>query len=202
MAESGEYTQVEYLNMIDSVRNTMINNKVAYEHELYQSKLAPDDSRFLKMYLMTVGSVAAAADTSKTTKKRKTLTAYVGASKSSTLLRIHQHNNVGVKHKNPRTKTGASNWMLCMILFIPKTLRDHISSKVIHRYWDAAHGKGKINRGIFLHHYLGLPCYIPEELKETVDKQQEKFKMPSFIEYDFKPIDAVVNEENKKSIMF
>ena len=196
-----QFTQSEFLEIIENTRNFMMENKVTYEPALYTSKLRPEETKFLKMYLMTVGSIAN-AEPAKNVKRRKTLGAYVGASRSSTVLRIHQHNNIGVKHKNPRTRTGASNWTLCMILFIPNTLREYVSSKVIHRYWDAAHGKGKINRGLFLQQFLGLPCFIPENLKDIVNKQKEKFKMPSFIEYDFKPERIIVGEEDKKIIQY
>ena len=184
----------DYYKIIETVRNYCIQHRVKYEKDFYTSVLTPDENKFIKMYLMTVGLIS---ETDKP-KRKKTLTAFVGASKTSTISRIHAHNLIGADHKNPRTRNGASMWKLCMIIFIPDTLRNYISSQVIHKYWDSAHGKGKINRGLFLSKFLGLPCYIPEELKECVYIQNNKFKMPAFVHYDFKPSNVEINQENKK----
>jgi len=183
----------DYFKMIELIRNQFVERKIKYERELYTSVLTPDEDKFLKMYLITVGYI----NDKEKPKRKKTLTAFVGASRTSTLIRIHEHNLMGAEHKNPRTKNGASLWKLCMILYVPDTLRRHISSQVLHKYWDSAHGKGKINRGIFMSKYLGLPCYIPEELKESVFEQNEKFKSPSYKTYDFKPVNVEVNNSNK-----
>jgi len=187
----------DYYKIIETVRNYCISHGVKYERDFYNSLLTPEEDKFLKMYLMTVGLIS---ETDKP-KRKKTLTAFVGASRTSTISRIHSHNLIGADHKNPRTKNGASMWKLCMVIFIPDTLRNYISSQVIHKYWDSAHGKGKINRGLFLARFLGLPCYIPDELKECVYVQNNKFKMPSFAEYDFKPSNVDMNQENKKLVI-
>jgi hypothetical protein len=188
----------DYYKMLEITRAIFVDNKIKYEKELYTTSLNPEDNKFLKMYLMTVGSPT----DSERPKRKKTLTAFVGASQTSTVRRVHEHNIMGAEHKNPRTKNGASMWKLCMILFVPQTLRDHLSSQIIHKYWDSAHGKGKINRGLFLHKFFGLPCYIPDDLREIILQQSEKFKMPLFKEYDFKPANVNSNESNKKLIFF
>jgi hypothetical protein len=105
--------------------------------------------------------------------------------------RVHKHNSVGAAHSNPRTRSGATRWKLAIVLFIPRTLRDIISSKIIHKYWDAAHGAGKLKRGLFLHRYLGLPCMVLDIAREAMAEQEKKLKMPSFSRHSFKPKNIV-----------
>ena len=186
----------------------MVKRGVTYEPELYTTPLTCEDTKFLKMYLITIGKPGSKRvdeavvedgdeDTPpKTHAKKKTLTAYVGASHSPTSTRVHKHNNIGVAHRNPRTRNGASRWNLAIVLFIPRVLRDILSSKVIHKYWDAAHGAGKLKRGLFLHRYLGLPCLVQDIAKDAMAEQNKKLKMPPFVRHSFKPKNIVnVNKQ-------
>lgn len=173
----------ELLKILQEVRGEMVKDNAKYEDSYYTEKLTPDDDKLMKLYLMTIGVPGKA---SVHPVKKKVLTAYIGASVAPTYNRIHVHNNIGITHRNPRTKTGASRWTLCMVLFIPRVLREKVSSKIIKRYWEAAHGRGKIKRGLLLQRMFGLVCYVPDDAKKVVSEQMPPAKLLTFDKYNFK----------------
>lgn len=176
----------------------MKRNKVKYDARMYSDALTPESNDILKMYLMTVGPPRSKNKKPDATFqiKKKTLTAYVGCSASSTYMRIIRHNVPGPTHTNKRTKNGAPRWTLCMVLYIPNELRNHISLKMVKHFWDTAHGSGKIKLGLFLHRQLGIPCYITDEAREAVTEQIQKLKATPTNRQLFKP--ATMSDVNNK----
>lgn len=191
-------THDQLLSYITEKVAEMKKNRVQYDTSLYAAPLTPDNKDMLKMYLMTVGpprSKKKQADATFQVKK-KTLTAYVGCSASSTYMRVIRHNITGAMHTNKRTKNGAPRWTLCMVLFIPNELRNHISINMVKYLWDTAHGSGKIKLGLFLHRQLGVPCYITDEARDAVTEQIQKIKTTPSNRQLFKP--ANVTDVNNK----
>jgi len=181
---AGKENSESLMKILKEVRDEMIRDKVKYEDTYYTEPLTPRDGKLMKLYLMTIGLPGKNSDNQPV--KKKVLTAYIGASTAPTLERVHSHNIIGATHRNPRTKLGASRWTLCMVLFIPKVLRSKVSSKIIKHYWEAAHGRGKIKRGLLLQHMFGLSCFVPPAAKDIVRGQMPASKLLSFDKCSFK----------------
>ena len=124
------------------------------------------DSSFMHLYVMNIGNPG---DPHKKPAKRKTLTAYAGASVDPVVDRVAEHNNGAAEIKNPKTRDGISRWTLCIVIFIPKILRDHVTTKLLKHYLVMAHGiKGKLLRCYELIKMFNLRYYIPPERREYV----------------------------------
>lgn len=182
-------TRDELFQEIESIRAHMLKNSVTYEPELFTEKIEIDSQKHMKMYLMHAGSLDSkkkntTAATTPAHPKKKTATTYVGCSITSANLRVMQHN--ARLTNNRRTEHNANQWSLCMVLFIPETLRSVISTKVLKKYWDTGHGCGKIRLGLVLHNLLELPCHVMSDAVNEVAIQSKKLKLQQ-IQHIFKP---------------
>ena len=173
------------MDEITRARRQMIQDGAKYEREYYTTPLRPEDRSMMKLYLMTIGPPG-----QRDPERRvalKVLTARVGVSREPTDERVQTHNRPGSGHSDPLTKHGAGHWVLCMVLYMPATLRRYCSSKVLRNYWRTAHGGGKLRCGIMLHKYLGLHCTVTDEALAAVRQQAPKVVLPDNDPYDFKP---------------
>ena len=161
-------------------REQMIKQNFKYESEYHAETLSPNDEKFMKLYLMTIG--VPGKNENKHTHK-KTLTAYVGSSKTSTETRVNKHNRPGPVYEDIRTRCGATQWVLCMVLFIPNKLRNIVSTKEVRKYWEAEHGHGKINRGLIIQKIFGLQLYVLPEIQPLIALRSRK--MPKMINGEF-----------------
>lgn len=184
----------DLLNAIVQLRRAMIRDNVHYEADYYTTPMSPHDSKVQKLYLMTIGPPGRRDDDRPVAKK--VLTAYVGGSRQSTVSRVQEHNRPGSDRADPRTKHGAGHWVMCMIIYVPQTLRQYESSRILRDYWRTAHGGGKIRCGIMLHRYLGLHCTVTDEALDAVRQQMPKVALPDTDVYDFKP-EGVENVNQK-----
>ena len=173
------------MDEIVRARRQMINDGVTYEPEYYTRRLEPDETEFMKMYLMTIGRPG--KKERQRVKTKKVLTAFVGLSRRPTPERVQEHNRMGTDHVDIRTKHGAGQWLLCMVVYLPERLRSYISRKVLRDYWRTTHGPGKIRCGIMLHRYLGLHCSVLSEAESAVEVQIAKVVLPDTEEHDFRP---------------
>jgi hypothetical protein len=176
------------MHTITKAREQMKKAGVKYEPEYYTTPLDPEDRTLMKLYLTNIGApgIPSASRPARSVAP-KVLTARVGGSCKSTIERVHRHNQLGAHHCDPRTKHGAGRWVLCMVLYIPQTLRRYCSSKVLKHYWSTTHGGGKLRCGIMLHKYLGLHCTVMSVALPAVRQQMPKVVLPDTDVYDFRP---------------
>ena len=185
MSRSAKKTSTDLMDATIGIRRSMIRDRVRYEPGYYTSRLDPHDSKHKKLYLMTIGRPG--RRNTDLPVARKVLTARVGLSSQSSFERVQEHNRPGDQHVDPLTKHGAGHWVLCMALYVPKTLERYTSTKVLRDFWRTAHGGGKIRCGIMLHRYLGLHCTVTEEAMDAARQQAPKVVLPEPEYYEFKP---------------
>lgn len=182
-----------WIKTIEEVRKYAITNGIRWEAEYYTSEMTPQDKKWMKMYLMTIGN-----PTVKNVNfpiRKKTLTAYIGSSYNSSLSRVLDHNKPGSSHEEPRTKNGATRWILCMVLFIPGNLRRLLSTKIMKKFWEAAHGCGKITRGLLLQRMFSLRMYISPDIESIMSMHRAKLDKISHVkEYDFAPAGVTIKD--------
>lgn len=181
-----------WIKTIEEARKYAIDNNIQWEPEYYAAELLPHDKKWMKMYLMTIGN-----PTVKNVSfpiRKKTLTAYIGSSCNSSVSRVLDHNKIGSSHEEPRTKNGATRWVLCMVLFIPTNLRRLLSTKVMKKFWEAAHGCGKITRGLLLQKMFSLRMYISPDIESIMSIHRAKLdKLNHIKEYNFAPVGVTAN---------
>lgn len=149
-----------------------------------------EDTNFMHVYLMSIGDPD---DTEKKPPKRKTLTAYAGASEDAPISRVAGHNDGSAELKNPKTRDGIPRWTLCVIMYIPRKLRDHVTTKLFKDYLGMAHGiRGKLTRFFRIIKMFNLRFYIPPErelfvgqfvrTKCEIDNSPDLFKSPAILQ--------------------
>lgn len=180
-----------YVDSLEKIRNKLAEEKLKYEKEYYTRTLSQSDDRLMKIYLMTIGNQIENIEHHPI--KDRVAKTVVGSTRSSVEIRLTDHNKIGKKHFDPRTKHGAPRWVLCMILFIPDMLRTHVSTKVFTKFLETAHATGKMQRIIHLQRLFDLACYVDPQFKSEVESQRTKVKLNSLKHHVFKPDDV----ENK-----
>lgn len=180
-------TSDDRLRQLVESKKAMLAAGVVYEDAYFTTPLVPDDEHFMKLYLMTIGPpsmmLRKRQERSGTHVQRgdgrlqpefdwkKVLTACIGMSRKASSSRVAYHNVIGAGHEDPRTKHGAGHWVLCMVIFLPDTLRDHVYWKDIRDYWSCFHGTGKINGGLAIARLFGLRCHVMPDAAECIGTQ-------------------------------
>jgi hypothetical protein len=183
-----------------NLRRKMIKTGVVYEAEYFSEPLTPHNSTLMKPYLITIGEPG---DKDAKPKKKKSVSAHVGASADTTYDRVNYHNNPTAEVKNPKTRDGCMRWVLCMTLYVPAMwhIAELSSTRAIRDYWGLAHGcDGKIKRGWEIANMFNLQYSIPDEHRAYVMALRDKSKTYGPWDSDlFRPMEAPVGEVRPQS---
>lgn len=161
--------------LTDARRKLLKNDDFHYSRAYFEEDLTDQDSKYLKMYAMNIGTPG---DPNAQPAKKKSVRVYVGASTMPTTLRVISHNDIHAEYKDPKTRDGITRWTLCIVIFYPHELRARITSKLPKMYWKKAHGlSGKLTRAFEIIGMFNLRYYIPQEhakfMKKFVDAHRK-----------------------------
>lgn len=161
VAAMAKYTSAQLNAQLMGNRRLLLDSGFQYERSYWKGKLDHTDGRYFKLYAMNIGRPG---DTNMHPPKKKSVRVFVGGSRHPTILRVFEHNDISAPYRNPKTRDGATRWVLCIVLFYPLRLREVMSSQLMKLYWRKAHGlPGKLTRAFEIIRKFNLRYYIPPE---------------------------------------